>query len=116
MRISDAKKIANLSEWRRVVERQRQSGLSIRAWCEENHFTEQQFYYRLRHVREAVLGELETVPKAELVRLTGLDCPISNTTSQEGGTIVVRYQAVSIEFPSEIDMQKLACLLKELGR
>ena len=46
MQISESKKLANLLEWRQVIERQRQSGLSIRAWdsqiCGRGQITDQE--------------------------------------------------------------------------
>ena len=62
MKVSEAKKLARLSKWQQLLNQQKTSGLSIRCWCEQNALTEQQLYYRLRQVREAVLDKADETP------------------------------------------------------
>ena len=116
MRIAEAKRLARLSEWQHLVESQKGSGMSIRDWCKQNELTEQQFYYRLRHVREVILESLESPQSASLVRIPCIDnCqPLKDKQSPVG--IIVRYHSVAVEFPANTDASTIAGLIKELER
>ena len=116
MRITEAKRLARLSEWQHLVESQKGSGMSIRDWCKQNELTEQQFYYRLRYVREAILESLEPPQSAPLVRIPYADnCqPLKDKQSPVG--IIVRYHSVAVEFPANTDASTIAGLIKELER
>ena len=48
-----------LQEWASQINAQRQSGLNVRKWCEENGIGYKCFYYRLRRVQEEMLEALE---------------------------------------------------------
>jgi len=55
MKIPEAKQAYRLQERMRVVREQRESGLTVRAWCEANRVKESNFYYWLREIRKAAL-------------------------------------------------------------
>lgn len=66
MKIPEAKQAYRLEERMRVVREQRESGLTVRAWCEANNVKESNFYYWLREMRKAVLQTNEGKdPKGE---------------------------------------------------
>ena len=114
MKVSDAKKLAKLSKWQQQVNQQKARGLSIRCWCEQNALTEQQFYYRLRQVREAVLDIIESCSDVQLVRLPEIE-PLTDTLHQRPQiSIIVRHGTASIEFPPDIDMQQIAMFVRAL--
>ena len=39
--------------WIDMIRQQKQSGLTIKSWCEENHISENCFYYRQQKLRES---------------------------------------------------------------
>ena len=114
MRITEAKKLSRLSTWQQLVNQQKASGLSIRCWCEQNALTEQQFYYRLRRVREAILDKIEPVSPVQLVRLPEIEPHMVARTPDENRSIIVRHGTTSIEFPSDSDMQRIASFVRAL--
>ena len=114
MKVSEAKKLAKLSKWQQQVNQQKASGLSIRCWCEQNALTEQQFYYRLRQVREAVLDTIESCSDVQLVRLPEIEPSIDTALQRPQSLIIVRHGTVSIEFPPDIDMQQIALFVRAL--
>jgi hypothetical protein len=114
MRVSEAKRLARLSEWRQIVANQKASGLSVRGWCEQNDMSEQQFYYRLRQVREAVLDAIEPVADVQLVRLADFRPTDATQSVQHEGSIVIRCGAISVEFPHGVDMRRIASFVRAL--
>ena len=114
MRVSEAKKLAKLSEWRHLIACQKASGLSVRSWCALNDMNEQQFYYRLRQVREAVLDTLESDSDVQLVRLTGIESMEVTQSAQHRASIVVRRGGTSVEFPEDIDFERIASFVRAL--
>ena len=67
--------------------------MSIRDWCKQNGLTEQQFYYRLRYVREAILESLESPQSAPLVRILCIDNWQQLEDEQSHVGIIVRYHS-----------------------
>lgn len=114
MKVSEAKKLARLSKWQRLVNQQKASGLSVRCWCERNGLTEQQFYYRLRQVREAVLDSIEPCSEIQLVRLPQIEHPTDTVPQQTQSLIIVRHGTTLIEFSSDSDMQQIASFVRAL--
>ena len=114
MKVSEAKKLARLSKWQQLVNQQRASGLSIRCWCEQNALTEQQFYYRLRQVREAVLDKIESCSDVQLVRLPEIETPTALVLQRSQSSIIVRHGTTSIEFSPDSDMQQIAQFVRSL--
>lgn len=114
MKIIEAKKLSKLSTWQRLISQQKASGLSIRCWCEQNALTEQQFYYRLRRVREAILDKPEPVPEVQLVRLPETEPNTFIRTPDVNRLIIVRHGTTSVEFPSDSDIQRIASFVRAL--
>lgn len=48
-----------MNEWRQLIHERQQSGLSVRAWCQQNGIRENSYYYWLRIIREEALCEAE---------------------------------------------------------
>lgn len=48
------KENSNLAEWSRQVEKCRSSGLSVRAWCDQNRIAVSTFHYRQQKVWKAL--------------------------------------------------------------
>ena len=48
-----------LQAWAMMIREQAQSGLTIRAWCDQNGLSTKSFYYRRKQVRAMVLDSAE---------------------------------------------------------
>ena len=57
MEISEAKQYVKLREWSAMIQTCKASGLTVKAWCEENGIGKKTYYYRLKRVRLATLQE-----------------------------------------------------------
>ena len=112
MRDSDAKRTAELSRWRERILARAKSGLSIRQWCRRNGFTDQQYYYWHRRVREA---QLEIPPEAscQLVKFEPpLGRPSSVIPDATKDKIVVKRGPLTIELPVGIGVSFVTDLLR----
>ena len=52
------KKNVRQQEWKRQIEEQRTSGLSVQEWCKQNGINLKTYYYHLRKGREEFLTDL----------------------------------------------------------
>ena len=59
MKADMVKKEYRLQEWSGMLQSQKQSGLTVKQWCEEHGIRENAYYYRLRKVREAACTLLD---------------------------------------------------------
>ena len=59
----DSRKIKReikISEWTEIIRKRNESGLTVRAWCEQTGISEDQYYYWLRVVRASACRALDT--------------------------------------------------------
>ena len=110
MEIENAKRAAQFGEWTEMVQECRNSGQSVRAWCEENEVNIKTYYYRLKRLRLIALGNTEsnivTLPaKAENypvfaeLKFTENDLPetyAANETGVSAVTIRVGHMTINI--------------------
>jgi hypothetical protein len=101
----------------RLVREQRESGLTVRAWCAAHSITESNFYYFLREIRKAALQIYEgKQPEAEQA-LVRVDLP-GSTNSILGNTpataIRMQYKNAMLDIPSGIKAEDLTIVLKAL--
>ena len=115
MKISEAKRMVCLSEWRSLIAQRSNSGLSIRAWCAENGFTEQQYYYWLRCVRNAALSEDAGKPSCSLVKVDFPRVPVSESSQSELKSIVIRHGVAIVELPQNTSFDYIAGILRGLA-
>ena len=78
-----------------------QSGMSIKAWCQENGVATSSYYHYLRKIRESMLQEKQLVP-VELPKPTG-----SSGIRIESGEITVT-------LPESVSAEQLTAILSAL--
>lgn len=117
MRVSKIKELANIENWKEIIIRRKESGLSISAWCRQNNMTQQQYYYRLRKVREAAIDTFEN-KTSPLVKYSPVNIVSTNLheADENGERIVVRYGEATAEFSTTADIHIIAELMKELSK
>jgi len=64
MKVQEVKRQIRLREWAAQIENCKQSGLTVRQWCEENGIHKKTYYNRMKRVREELLETLETSGKS----------------------------------------------------
>ena len=60
MKVQTAKRMIRLQEWAGQINECKQSGKSVRQWCEEHGISRKTFYYRIKVVREELLELAES--------------------------------------------------------
>lgn len=87
--------------WEAMVRECRQSGLSVKAWCEQNGINLNTYYVRLRKLREKVCREIVPIeaPKAEVlsgVKITFGEIVVSLPSGASAETISTVVRALKI--------------------
>lgn len=116
MKISEAKRVVRLSEWRSLIAQRSNSGQSIRAWCTENGFTEQQYYYWLRCVRTEALSSVHA--DSATCSLVKVDLPrtqVSGHSQSELQSIIIRHGTATVELPQNTSCDYIAGILRGLA-
>ena len=119
MTISEVKRMARVSEWKGLIQEQKESGMTIRAWCEQNGFRENTYYYWLKIIRAEAIEQVEK--NAALLRIEPNELPEGKCepqTKTEGiitERIMVRINDAVIEFPLEIPVEQIAAFIRALN-
>ena len=114
MTISEVKRMARVSEWKGLIQEQKESGMTIRAWCEQNGFRENTYYYWLKIIRAEAIEQVET--NAALLRIEPNELPEGKGEPQtKTERIMVRINDAVIEFPREIPVEQIAAFIKALN-
>ena len=69
MKISEVKQEYQLQEWSGMLRERKESGLSVKAWCQEQGLAEHIYYYRLRKLRQAACTALEKAQPIQLAEV-----------------------------------------------
>ena len=115
MKVSKFKEITHIEEWKALLADRLESKLTVSEWCKHNNLTEQQYYYRLRKVRESVVEHIES-HAAPLVRYSPESSLIPQAPVESKSKIVLRYKEAVVEFSETIDIGLIANLVKELAQ
>ena len=112
-----------LTHWAGIIRARQESGLSIKAFCENAGFHTNLYYYWQKRLREATREELSksqtgTVSLAPIgfteVKLTEKNEPLPATMSLQN-QISVEVAGMRIRAGSEYPADKLSALLRELA-
>ena len=69
VKISEVKQEYQLQEWSGMFWEQKESGLSVKEWCQEQGLAEHIYYYRLRKLRQAACTALEQAQPIQLAEV-----------------------------------------------
>ena len=114
MTISEVKRMARVSEWKGLIQEQKESGMTIRAWCEQNGFRENTYYYWLKIIRAEAIEQVEK--NAALLRIEPNELPEGKGEPQtKPERIMVRINDAVIDFPLEIPVEQIAAFIRALN-
>lgn len=99
--INEIKTRVSMDEWKQRIIDCRQSGMSIRAWCQKNGGAASSYYHYLRKIRESMLQERQIVP---------LELPKS--ASSPG--IRIESGGITITLPETVSPEQLTAVLSAL--
>ena len=93
----------NLTEWSRQVEECRNSGLSVRSWCEQHQIAVSTFYYRQQKVWKALQKSSQFV-----------EVPVSFNENHNNIAASVKFGSICAEVHNGADEATLAALFRVL--
>lgn len=108
----DMAKEVRLANWARVLRERRDSGLSVRCYCQEQGITEKTYYYWQRRLRIATCNKLEEQTNAATHREMTTFAALPITSSRSSGNIVIRLNGTEIEIHSGAEPAAIDTVLR----
>ena len=99
--ITEIKSKVSLQEWQQRVLDCQNSGMSVKAWCQQNGISTGTYYFHLRKIRESVLEENQIIPLEP-------PKPVSSTG------IRIESAGITITLPENAAPEQLAAVLAAL--
>ena len=99
--ITEIKSKVSLQEWQQRIHDCRSSGMSVKAWCQQNGISTGSYYFHLRKIRESVLEENQIIPLEP-------PKPVSSTD------IRIESAGITITLPETVTPEQLAAVLSAL--
>ena len=99
--ITEIKTRVSLQEWQQRVLDCQNSGMSVKAWCQQNGISTGSYYFHLRKIRESVLEENQIIPLEP-------PKPVSSTG------IRIESAGITITLPETVTPEQLAAVLSAL--
>ena len=90
-----------MEQWQQRIMDCQQSGMSIKAWCQENGVATSSYYYYLRKIRESMLQEKQLVP---------LELPKAASSSG----IRIESGGITVTLPENVSVEQLTAVLSAL--
>ena len=107
-----------LTHWAGIMNERRESGLSIKAFCENARIHENTYFYWQKRLREAACGEMQgtaMMPSGFMeVRLTNQQMQ-SHSAENNQSQVSIELSGIRITVGCEYPADKLAVLLREVG-
>ena len=98
---TEIKSKVSLQEWQQRILDCQSSGMSVKAWCQQNGISTGSYYFHLRKIRESVLEENQIIP---------LEPP--KPVSSSG--IRIESAGITITLPETVTPEQLAAVLSAL--
>ncbi len=99
--ITEIKSKVSLQEWQQRVLDCQSSGMSVKAWCQQNGISTGPYYFHLRKIRESVLEENQIVS-------LGPPKPVSSSG------IRIESDGITITLPETVSPEQLTAVLSAL--
>ena len=99
--ITEIKSKVSLQEWQQRILDCQNSGMSVKAWCQQNGISTGSYYFHLRKIRESVLEENQIIPLEP-------PKPVSSTG------IRIESAGITITLPETVTPEQLAAVLSAL--
>ncbi|EMS69213.1 IS66 family insertion sequence element accessory protein TnpA [Ruminiclostridium cellobioparum] len=115
----DAQKLTHeyrLSQWAPIIHACRNSGMTVKAWCQENSINEKQFFYWQRRVREEISSLSSELPVAmQNTAFVPLKVSDNRTDKYFSPVMVLSIGNSRLELSNQTSPELLASILKVLG-
>ncbi len=92
-----------METWREIIQNCQKSGLSNKAYCQQQGISEKTYYYWLRKLRTAAVEQAAP-------QLMELEPEVGNRTE----VLYIRYRGAELTLPAETDIEAIAAVLRSL--
>ena len=109
--IMEIRRQVRLSQWSAMVREREESGLSVKAYCEQTGIAAKTYYYRLRRLRESAVEQARSeAAQPELVQFT----PLAEYAVGQAQRIVIKTADTTIEIPVNVQPDVVAAAVSFL--
>jgi len=103
-----------LQIWTPIIHECKNSGMTVKSWCEEKNINEKQYYYWQRRVREAMLPSTVT-DKEQVTSFVRMDDPVmAGKTSSFQPDMVINYGNLRMELSNTVAPDLLSQVMQVL--
>ncbi len=104
-----------LAQWAKLIQQCNESGLSKKAWCEQNQISEKSFYYWQRCVRKTLYDQQASLTTTEIMtNFVEVPAIREANTKTESVAAVIRMNGCQIELSNSASREFLNQLLGAL--
>ena len=100
--ILQVRKAYRMEQWRQIIQDCQKSGLSNRAYCQQQGISEKTYYYWLRKLRMAAVEQAAP----QIMELESED-------KRRGEVLYIRYRSAELTLPAETDIEAIASVESE---
>lgn len=109
-----------MTQWASLIQECRSSGMTNRAWCDQNDVNEKQFYNWQRRVRKEAFQELQEAASSDHHppgRLVELPAPHSRepVSDHRPPDLVLKYGQFTLEIQGDVSPDLLDLVLKAVS-
>ena len=97
------RKAYRMEQWRQIIQDCQKSGLSNKAYCQEQGISEKTYYYWLRKLRMAAVEQAAP----QIMELESED-------KRRGEVLYIWYRSAELTLPAETDIEAIASVLRSL--
>ena len=97
-------------QWITMVREQRNSDLTVKSWCKENHISENCFYYRQHRIRELIEGK---IPK--FIEIHQPDIPVAGNVEPLKSAAIIRSGKLQIDLDNSASEELIARIVRALN-
>lgn len=107
-----------LQQWQEIISNCNASGMSKKAWCEQNGIGQKTFYYWQRRVRQEVYHQMNPLPSATkqppVPVFAEIQSVAENTSMNRESPAVIRKGDIAIEISDNVSAGLLSRLMEAL--
>lgn len=104
-----------LQEWVNLIQDQKASGLSVRAWCRENDIGQGRYYYWLNKLRKAAIKQFpEELNETTFVPIEVPSVIPNENNRNASSAITIRKEDISIELGRDTPLGTITAILEVL--
>lgn len=112
-KVTQVKTHLRLEQWKKIISECQNSGIPVRAWCVQNGFIEQSYYYYLKKIREQAIKDLPVPMKEEkpvVFQKLEVQPPVQNTKA----AVILRLPNAVLEINEGASQQTVQAVLLAL--